>query len=436
MNGLMKTDCASGPTEWSLVPRRESGARDGFSIRLARRMVFARLRLMTQGALTIVEGEQRTIFGSPTSPCPLRPVVTIDDPVCYRDIAWGGSVGAGESYGRGAWNCDDLTALIRLFVLNRAVLDGMEQGAARLAAPFLKLMHGLRRNTKAGSRRNIAAHYDLSNEFFALMLDPTMMYSCGYFVRPDSTLEDASRAKIELICRKLHLSPDDHLLEIGTGWGGLACHAAQTVGCRVTTTTISQAQYDWALRRVRDAGLSDRVQVLLCDYRDLPYLDMQFDKLVSVEMIEAVGWQYYGAFFDVCRRLLKPDGLMLIQAITIDERYFERAKRSVDFIQRVIFPGSCIPSVTSLCHAMARASDFSLLHVQDIGAHYPPTLRGWRQNIRQNLERICQLGFGPEFLRLWEFYLSYCEGGFLERSISTAHLLFARSGWRQDPLAG
>ena len=436
MNGLMKTDCASKPTEWSLVSRGESGVRDGFSIRLARRMVFARLFLITQGLLTIVEGERRTTFGSPTSPCPLRPVVTIDDPSCYRDIAWGGTVGAGESYGRGAWNCDDLTALIRLFVLNRAVLDGMEQGAARVSAPLLKLMHGLRRNTKAGSRRNIAAHYDLSNEFFALMLDPTMMYSCAYFARPDSTLEEASRAKIELICRKLHLSPDDHLLEIGTGWGGLACHAAQTFGCRVTTTTISQAQYDWALRRIRDAGLSDRVQVLLCDYRDLPYLDMQFDKLVSVEMIEAVGWQYYGAFFDVCRRLLKPDGLMLLQAITIDERYFERAKRSVDFIQRVIFPGSCIPSVTSLCHAMACASDFSLLHVQDIGAHYPPTLRGWRQNIRQNLERICQLGFGPEFLRLWEFYLSYCEGGFLERSISTVHLLFARSGWRQDPLAG
>lgn len=263
-----------------------------------------------------------------------------------------------------------------------------------------------------------------------------MMYSCAYFQRPGSTLEEASRAKIDMICRKLHLTGEDHLLEIGSGWGGLACHAAKTYGCRVTTTTISRAQYDVAIRRVREAGLSDRVRVLLTDYRDLLALGELFDKLVSVEMIEAVGHEYYATFFQVCSRLLKPDGLMLVQAITIDERYYERAKRSVDFIQRFIFPGSCIPSVTALCRAMAQASDFSLLHLQDIGAHYPPTLRGWRDNLLVNADHVRQLGFREEFLRLWEFYLSYCEGGFLERSISTAHLLFARSGWRQDPLTG
>jgi len=244
---------------------------------------------------------------------------------------------------------------------------------ARLSAPLLKVAHRLRRNTKTGSRQNIAAHYDLSNEFFTQMLDRTMMYSCAYFQRPDNTLEEASRAKLDLICRKLHLTEDDHLVEIGSGWGGLACHAAKTYGCRVTTTTISRAQYELAVRRVREDGLSDRVRVLLTDYRDLPALGLRFDKLVSVEMIEAVGHEYYPTFFDVCSRLLKPDGLMLLQAITIDERYYERAKRSVDFIQRFIFPGSCIPSVNTLCRAMAQASDFSLLHLQDIGAHYPPT---------------------------------------------------------------
>jgi cyclopropane-fatty-acyl-phospholipid synthase len=312
----------------------------------------------------------------------------------------------------------------------------MERGLARLSAPFLKVAHRFRRNTRRGSRQNIAAHYDLSNDFFAQMLDRTMMYSCAYFQRPDSTLEEASCAKLDLICRTLHLTEDDHLLEIGSGWGGLACHAAKTYGCRVTTTTISRAQYELAVRRVGEAGLSDRVRLLLTDYRDLPALGMQFDKLVSVEMIEAVGHEYYATFFDICSRLLKPDGLMLLQAITIDERYYERAKRSVDFIQRFIFPGSCIPSVTAICRAMAQASDFSLLHLQDIGAHYPPTLRGWRDNLRANLPQVGQLGFGSEFLRLWEFYLSYCEGGFLERSISTAQLLVAKSGWRQDPLAG
>ena len=244
------------------------------------------------------------------------------------------------------------------------------------------------------------------------------------------------RAKLDLICRKLHLASRDHLLEIGSGWGGLACHAAETYRCRVTTTTISRAQYDRAVRRVREAGLSDRVQVLLTDYRDLPALGIQFDKLVSVEMIEAVGHEYYNTFFETCSRLLKADGLMLLQTITIDERYYERAKKSVDFIQRFIFPGSCIPSVNTLCLAMAKASDLSLLHLHDIGAHYPPTLRSWRHNIRRNLKQVRQLGLGPEFLRLWEFYLSYCEGGFLERSISTAHLLCAKSGWRQNLLPG
>ena len=435
MNDLAPLDCAAAvdrPAPAAAGSHRPAG----IWVRLARRIVWARLRRLQRGTITVIEGARRTLFGEPYPGATLTATITILVPDCYVDMALSGTVGAGESYARGDWQCDDLTALVRLFALNRALVDGMERGVARLSAPLLALEHRLRRNTKTGSRRNIAAHYDLSNEFFALMLDRTMMYSCAYFQRPDSTLEEASRAKIDVICRKLHLTADDHVLEIGSGWGGLACYAAKVYGCRVTTTTISRAQHELAVRRVREAGLSDRVDVLLTDYRDLPARGMLYDKLVSVEMIEAVGHEYYATFFDVCSRLLKPDGLMLLQAITIDERHYERAKRSVDFIQRFIFPGSCIPSVTALCRAMAQASDFSLLHLQDIGAHYPPTLRGWRDNLRTNVEQVKRLGFRAEFLRLWEFYLSYCEGGFLERSISTAHLLFAKSGWRQDPLAG
>jgi cyclopropane-fatty-acyl-phospholipid synthase len=435
MNDLAPTTCSPGldqcPSDAAV-----SDLAPGLPVRIARRVVCARLRRVAHGTITVIEGRRRMVFGEPCSVSILKATITIQDPHCYLDIAWSGTVGAGESYARGDWHCDELTALVRIFVLNRRLLDGMERGLARLSAPFLKVAHRFRRNTRRGSRQNIAAHYDLSNEFFAQMLDRTMMYSCAYFQRPDSTLEEASRAKLDLICRKLHLTEDDHLVEIGSGWGGLACHAAKTYGCRVTTTTISRAQYELAVRRVREDGLSDRVRVLLTDYRDLPALGLRFDKLVSVEMIEAVGHEYYPTFFDVCSRLLKPDGLMLLQAITIDERYYERAKRSVDFIQRFIFPGSCIPSVSTLCRAMAQASDFSLLHLQDIGAHYPPTLRGWRDNLRKNVEHVGRLGFRSEFMRLWDFYLSYCEGGFLERSISTAHLLFAKSGWRQDPLAG
>ncbi|MGB4067677.1 MAG: cyclopropane-fatty-acyl-phospholipid synthase family protein, partial [Nitrospira sp.] len=296
--------------------------------------------------------------------------------------------------------------------------------------PLLKAIHWLNRNTKAGSKKNIAAHYDLGNEFFRLMLDETMMYSCAYFERPDATLAEASRAKNERICRKLQLLPSDHLLEIGTGWGGFAIHAASQYGCRVTTTTISQQQYTVAVQRVEEAGLTDRVTVILKDYRDLPQLAQQFDKLVSIEMIEAVGYQFFEAFFAVCSRMLKPNGLMLIQGITIDEGIYEQAKRSVDFIQHFMFPGSCIPSVAALTQASATGGGLSLVQLEDIGAHYPFTLRAWRHNLSERGSQISALGYQPEFLRLWNFYLCYCEGGFLERSISDVHLLFAKPGWR------
>ena len=398
--------------------------------RLARRAVFSRLSKLEFGTVTIVEGHEHFQFGQITARCQLRATVTIQDLHVYAEITLGGTVGLGDAYRRGLWSCDDLTTLVRIFVLNRTLLDRMEGGLALATRPLLKTIHWLHRNTMDGSRKNVAAHYDLGNEFFRLMLDETMMYSCAYFERPDATLAEASRAKNDRICRKLQLVASDHLLEIGSGWGGFAIHAASHYGCRVTTTTISRRQYALALQRVRDAGLRDQVTVSLTDYRDLPKLGVQFDKLVSIEMIEAVGHEYYSTFFKICSRMLRSRGLALIQGITIDEQFYERAKRSVDFIQRYIFPGSCIPSVSALTQASAKVGDLGLIHLEDIGVHYPPTLRAWGRNIATKLPEIKALGYQPEFLRLWDFYLSYCEGGFLERSISTVHMLFCKPDWR------
>lgn len=404
--------------------------------RLSRRAVFVRMKSLRQGSVIVVDGREMHTFGQLNPACPLQATITIRNPRTYADIALGGTIGVADAYRRGFWSCDDLTTLVRIFVLNRELLDGVEGGLAILTRPLLKAMHWLNRNTKAGSRKNIAAHYDLGNEFFRLVLDETMMYSCAYFERPDATLAEASRAKNDRICRKLQLSASDHLLEIGTGWGGFAIHAASQYGCRVTTTTISRQQFDLAVQRVDAAGLRDRVTVIQTDYRDLPQLKHRFDKLVSIEMIEAVGHQYFEAYFDVCNRMLKSDGLMLLQGITIDEQLYERAKRSVDFIKHFMFPGSCIPSVSALIAASAKSGGLNLVQLEDIGAHYVPTLQAWRKNAAQALSPITALGYPPDFLRLWEFYLSYCEGGFTERSISNVHLLLAKSGWRGAPIAG
>jgi cyclopropane-fatty-acyl-phospholipid synthase len=332
-------------------------------------------------------------------------------------------MGAAESYLDGWWITNDLTALVRLFLRNRHIADGFERGIAGLARPLRKLWHALRRNTRRGSRRNIHAHYDLGNEFFAEFLDETLTYSCGIFERPDATLREASEAKYDRICRKLGLHADDHVLEIGTGWGGFALHAAGRYGCRVTTTTISAEQHALATRRIAEAGLADRVTVLAQDYRDL---SGTFDKLVSIEMIEAVGHHYYNDFFAKCASLLKRGGAMALQAITIADARYERARREVDFIKRYVFPGSCIPSVSALSRAWTRVTDFRLADVEDITAHYVITLRQWRENFVAHWDRIRDQGFRDEFRRLWEFYFCYCEGGFAERALGDVQLVLVR----------
>ena len=387
----------------------------------ARRLVFSRLELLTQGLLRLREGGDTVLFGAEGTG--LEAGIEVLDPAFYAELAFGGSVGAAESYMLGHWRADDLTQAMRLLLRNRHAMDAMEGGLARLSAPLRVAAHWLHRNTRAGSRRNISAHYDLGNDFFRLMLDETMMYSSAIFERPDMALQDASEAKLEAICRKLGLGPEDHVLEIGTGWGGFALHAARTRGCRVTTTTISPSQHALARERIREAGLEDRITLLQQDYRDLAGT---YDKLVSIEMIEAVGHQYYAEFFRCCEARLRPGGRMLVQAITIAEQEYLRARDEVDFIKKYIFPGCCIPSLGALNEGMRDGSRMRLVHVEDIGPHYATTLARWRENFFRNLDAVRAMGYPDSFLRMWEFYLCYCEAGFAERALGDLHLVLER----------
>ena len=398
-------------------------AKPAFLEGVAQRAVRERLMAIQRGSLDISDGRTVDRYGTASSQHSLHETVRVHDPRFYSEMAFGGSVGAGEAYMQGYWSTDDLTAVMRIILQNRDVLDGMETGWARLTEPVRKMLHWAARNTRSGSRRNIRAHYDLGNDFFKLFLDPTMMYSSAIFEHEGMSLEAASIAKLDRICRKLDLKPEDHVMEIGTGWGGFALHAARHYGCHVTTTTISPSQHDVARERVAAAGLNERITLLQKDYRDLTG---QYDRLVSLEMIEAVGHQYYDTFFRKCSELLKPEGAMLLQAITIADQRYEAAKKSVDFIQRYIFPGSCIPSVAAMTGAVARATDMRLTDLKDIGPDYAVTLRCWRKNFFANLEQVRALGYPESFIRMWEFYLCYCEAGFVERVIGDVQLLLVK----------
>lgn len=397
--------------------------------RTARDGLFRLLEQIQRGQIIVHQGDAILRFGQLDPAFPLSVTVNILDPRFYREIARAGSIGAGEAYMQGFWTCSDLTRLMRIFSLNMDVLDQMESGLARFARALFRLAHLVRRNTPRGSRENIAAHYDLGNEFFSLFLDETMMYSSAIFPRPEASLKEAQEFRLDQICRKLALSPDDHLLEIGTGWGGLAIHAARHYGCRVTTTTISQEQYKWARERVRQEGLEHLVTLRLDDYRDL---QGQFDKLVSIEMIEAVGHEYLPAYLRKCSELLRPDGQMLIQAITIPDQRYESSRRSVDFIQRYIFPGAQLPSLGIINGTLARHTDLRLSEVEDITPHYAQTLRLWRERFFRNIEKIRELGYPESFIRMWEYYFCYCEGGFTERVIHDAQLLIVKPFCRTD----
>lgn len=348
--------------------------------------------------------------------------VEVHDLRTYAAILRYGSEGLGESYIAGWWDCEDIAGLVALLVRNlEPMVSLLDRFGAAVSGPWSALQR-LKVPTMHRDRKNVQAHYDLPGELFELMLDETMSYSCAVFEHPGQTLGDAQRAKLDRLCQKLELTEDDHLLEIGTGWGGLAIHAASNYGCRVTTTTISDAQRRLAQQRVDEAGLSDRIEVLGVDYRSL---DGVYDKLVSVEMIEAVDWRLYETFFRTCRRLVRPDGLVAIQAITIADRSFERAKHHDDFIRRQVFPGGCLPSISALNAAMVASTDFVLRDVDDIGLHYVETLRRWRARFEDSWPTMESFGFDDRFHRLWRLYLAYCEGAFAERHISDVQLVLS-----------
>jgi len=407
------------------IVQSDTAPRFGAFDRFLRQRLLERLTGFGHGRLEVRDALGTVTFGRAGE----GPSVTLEvlDPGFYRALAGNGSVGAGEAYMDGLWRCTDLVGLVRLLVRNRDLLDGMETGSARLGGLAMKAIHLLRRNTRSGSRRNIAAHYDLGNDFFRLFLSEDLMYSSAYWTGAEDTLEAASTRKLDLICRKLALGPDDHVVEIGTGWGGFAVHAAKHYGCRVTTTTISREQHDLAAARIQAAGLGDRITLLQSDYRDLTG---QYDKLVSIEMIEAVGADFQDSYFGQIGRLLKPDGLALVQAITIEDHRYEQALESVDFIKRHVFPGCFIPSVHTMLASKTRSSDLALVGLEDFGLSYARTLQAWRERFLAQLPAVRAQGFDERFVRMWEFYLAYCEGGFRERSIGVSHLLMAKPGWR------
>ena len=344
----------------------------------------------------------------------------------YVDTMLAGGNGAASAFRKGYWDCHNLTALFQILIRNLAQVDQLESGLAGLGTLWRRHRHRSRGNTIKGSRRNIQAHYDLGNDFFQSFLDPTMTYSCGIFADETATLEQASVAKLDAICRKLALQSSHHVLEIGCGWGSFAIHAARNYGCRVTATTISRQQYEFARQRIGQCGLAGRIDVKLCDYRRL---SGRYDKLVSIEMIEAVGHEFLPLYFASCADLLRPNGQMLLQAITMPDRRYDRYLGHSDFIQQFIFPGSCVPSLSAIMNAVNTSTDLRIDHLEDFAPHYARTLRSWLNRFLAARESIGQQGYRQDFIRLWEYYLCYCEAGFRERYTGLLQIRLNKSGY-------
>lgn len=390
------------------------------SHRMLRQTFLKRIESLSVGAVTLHEQEYGTTTLGPDANSDEAIHVHIHDQAFYQHACLGGAVGLGEAYMLGLWHCDELVDLVRLFIRNLDQLDAMDAGLASLQKPFLKLLDWRRRNHKDNSRLNIAAHYDLGNDFFQLFLDESMMYSSAIFQNTQQGLKEAQQNKLGIICNKLDLKPGEHLLEIGTGWGAMAIYAARHYGVKVTTTTISEQQYELAVQRIAEAGLSDRITVLLKDYRDL---EGQYDKLVSIEMIEAVGHDFLPGYLQTCERLLRPDGRALLQAITCKDQRYDQYRKSPDFIRRYIFPGGHLPSVTMLLGLTTANTGLRLSHMEDFAADYAQTLSIWRQKFWAQESKVRNLGYSEVFMRMWDFYLATCEAGFAERHIGVTHLV-------------
>ncbi len=410
------------------ISETRSGRPPGWIDGAARSVLTRRLKGLTRGEIALDDSRGVTRFGELDD---LHCSIRIHRNRFFRETVLGGKLSVAETYVRGDWDCDNLTSLFRIFIRNMDASHALDRGLARIAGITHRIFHWLRDNTPSGSRKNIGTHYDLGNDFFRLWLDDTLAYSSGIFAAPESTLHEASLEKIDRCCRKLELKPADHLIEIGSGWGGMAVHAAAEYGCRVTTTTISQEQYDAATGRVHARQLQERVRLLKQDYRDL---EGQFDKLVSIEMIEAVGHRYLDTYFRKCSELLKPDGSMLVQAIVMPESRYARYTQNVDFIQRYIFPGGCLPSMAAILKSVGRTSDLRFVHAEDFAPHYAETLRRWRRTFGEKLDAVRGLGYTEEFIRLWTYYLCYCEAAFEERHIGVMQIQFDKPQCRRDPL--
>ncbi|MDX1455999.1 MAG: cyclopropane-fatty-acyl-phospholipid synthase family protein [Marinobacter sp.] len=390
---------------------------------MARTLVLSQLRALREGELVVKEtGQPELRLGEGNGAYPPAEL-WVHDASTWKDLLTGGAIGAAEAYVAGDWSSPDLVALLRFFARNVDRMNAFEDRFSWVSKPLLRVLHRLNRNSKDGSRKNIAAHYDLGNDLFEVFLDESMMYSSALYPHAGATLAEAAQHKLDVICRKLELAPGDHVVEIGTGWGGFAIHAAKHYGCQVTTTTISREQLELAEERVKAEGLEDRITLLFDDYRDLTG---QYDKLVSIEMIEAVGPEYLDGYLAQVSSLLKPHGQALIQAINLPEQRYDRALRNVDFIQRYIFPGSFIPSFGAILDATRRRSDLVLADVEDLGFHYARTLKDWRERFMANRHRLEDLGYDLQFQRLWEFYFAYCEAGFAERAVGVSQILFSK----------
>ena len=393
---------------------------------LYKKIIHQRLSQIKDAHIIIKDGKSINKYGKPGN---LSAKINILDTAFYKNIILGGTIGASESFIRGEWSSPNLTNVIRVLARNTEAQDKLENLFTLLSQPFLKVMHKLNENSVRGSKKNISRHYDLSNDFFSLFLDKNMMYSSAIYKSRKTSLEDASTNKLDVICKKLNLKKTDHVIEIGTGWGGFAIYAAKNYGCQITTTTISIEQYKFAKQKIKEAGLGKKIKVLLKDYR---LLKGQYDKLVSIEMIEAVGYQFYDEYFKIIGQLLKNDGEALIQAITIKDQRYSKAIQSVDFIQKYIFPGSCIPSITAIQNSLTSSTDLVINDIRDIGHHYARTLADWRKRFLKNKQEIRKLGFDDKFLRMWLFYFAYCEGGFEEKVISDIHLHITKPGYRNS----
>jgi cyclopropane-fatty-acyl-phospholipid synthase len=392
---------------------------------LARKILLRALAHLAEGHLTIVDGNQTSEFGNVNSN--VHATMQVKHANFYRQVVFGGSIGAGEAYIQGHWSSPDLTKVVQIFAKNLTLLDNIERYFSWLSNGINRIKHVFNRNSEQGSKRNILAHYDLGNDMYKQFLDPEMMYSSALYPSDDSNLNEGQLHKLHTICERLDLSPGQTLLEVGTGWGALAIYAAKHYGVNVTTTTISDAQYEFAVERVKQLGLEDKITLLKQDYR---LLTGEYDRIVSIEMIEAVGHEYLGGFFEKLQHLLKPEGRMLIQAITIADQRYDSYRKSVDFIQRYIFPGGCLPSVSEMTRHIAKKTDMVTWSIDDMGRDYARTLKHWHENFDAAYDKIKALNYGDDFIRMWKFYLSYCEGGFLERTTSTVHLVAVRPLYR------